>query len=51
VDGKPYTGDPAKVVLKSHSDVVVEIGPPFTDPPPAFDWNSSDATQEAGTAG
>jgi hypothetical protein len=51
VDGKPYTGDPRKVVLKSHTQVVVEIGPPFTDPPPAFDWTSSTAAQEAGTGG
>ena len=51
VDGKPYTGDPAKVVLKSHTQVVIEIGPPFIDPPPTFDWTSPDATSEAGTAG
>jgi hypothetical protein len=49
VDGQPYTGDPAKVVLKSHTQVVIEVGPPFTDPPPAFDWTSSDAVQESGT--
>ncbi len=49
VDGKPYSGDPARVVLKSHTHVVVEIGPPFTDPPPTFDWSSAEATQEAGT--
>ncbi len=36
VDGKPYSGDPSKVVLKSHTQVVVEIGPPFQDPPPSF---------------
>ena len=51
VDGKPYTGDLDKIVLKSHTDVVVEIGPPFTDPPPVYDWNSSEATSEAGTSG
>lgn len=51
VDGKPYTGDPARVVMKSHTQVVVEIGPTFTDPPPKFDWTSSAATQEAGTGG
>jgi hypothetical protein len=51
VDGKPYTGDPSKIVLKSHTNVVIEIGPPLIDPPPSFDWTSSDATSEAGTAG
>ena len=51
VDGKPYTGDPAKVVLKSHTQVVIEVGPPLTDPPPAFDWSSPDAVQEAGSSG
>ena len=49
VDGKPYTGDPRNIVLKSHTQVVVDIGPPLTDPPPTFDWNSPDAVQEAGT--
>lgn len=50
VDGKPYTGDPRKVVLKSHEQVVVEVGSTFVDPP-TFDWTSSAATQEAGTGG
>jgi len=50
VDGKPYTGDPRGIVLKSHTQVVLEIGPPFVDPP-TFDWTSSQATQEAGTGG
>jgi hypothetical protein len=51
VDGKPYTGDPRGIVLKSHTQVVVQIGPPLTDPPPTFDWSSPDAVQEAGSAG
>jgi hypothetical protein len=51
VDGKPYTGDPNKIVLKSHTQVVIEIGPPFIDPPPTYDWTSQEATSEAGTAG
>ena len=50
VDGQPYTGDPRKIVLKSHTQVVVEIGPQFLDPH-TFDWTSSQATQEAGTGG
>jgi hypothetical protein len=51
VDGKPYTGNPKDIPLKSHTQVVVQIGPPFTDPPPTYDWNSAEAVQEAGTAG
>jgi hypothetical protein len=50
VDGQPYTGDIAKVPLKIHTQVVVEIGPQFVDPP-GFDWNSQTAVQEAGTGG
>jgi len=50
VDGKPYTGDPRNIVLKSHTQVVLEIGPTFVDPP-TFDWTASAATQEAGTGG
>ena len=40
VDGKPYTGDPKKIVLKSHTQVVLEITPPTVDPPPTFTWTS-----------
>jgi hypothetical protein len=50
VDGKPYTGDPAKAVLRSHTQVVIEVGPNFVDPP-TYDWTSSEATSEAGTGG
>jgi len=45
VDGKPYTGDPGKIVLSSHENVVLEIGPPFTDPPPAYVWDTSTYAQ------
>jgi len=50
VDGKPYSGDPAKVVLKSHEQVVVEWGTTFVDPP-TFDWTSQAAVAEAGSGG
>jgi hypothetical protein len=40
VDGKPYSGDPSKIALKSHQQIVIEIGPPFTDPPPTFTFPS-----------
>ncbi len=45
VDGQPYTGDPSKVVLRSHENIVIEIGPPFTDPPPGFTWDNSQYAQ------
>jgi len=38
VNGTPYTGDPSKIILKSHEQIVLEIGPPFTQPPPTFTW-------------
>jgi hypothetical protein len=50
VDRKPYTGDPSKVVLKSHTSVVIQIGPPFQDPPPVFDWNDPTVVQESGSS-
>ena len=36
VDGQPYTGNPRDIVLKEHEAIVIEVGPPFTDPPPTF---------------
>ena len=41
VDGKPYTGDPNKIPLKSKEEVVIEITPPVVDPPPAFKWDDT----------
>ncbi len=38
VDGKPYTGDPAKIPLVAHADIVIEAGPPFPTPPKFTDW-------------
>jgi hypothetical protein len=40
VNGTPYTGDPSKIVLKNHEQIVLEVGPPFTEPPPTFSWPS-----------
>ena len=45
VNGQPYDGDPSKIVLKSHENIVLEIGPPFTDPPPTFAWDQSQYPQ------
>jgi hypothetical protein len=38
VDGKPFTGDPRTIALKPHTDVVMEIGPPFVAPPRFTTW-------------
>lgn len=40
VDGKPYTGDPVKIQLVAHTDIVIEAGPPFPAPPKFTDWQS-----------
>lgn len=45
VDGRPYTGDPGKITLKSKEQIVIEIGPPFTDPPPTFTWDPNQYAQ------
>lgn len=45
VNGQPYTGDPAKVKLSSKEQIVLEIGPPFTDPPPTFTWDPNTYAQ------
>jgi hypothetical protein len=38
VDGKPFTGDPRTIALKAHTDIVIQAGPPFVDPPKFTDW-------------
>jgi hypothetical protein len=45
VDGKPYTGDPANIKLASKEQIVIEIGPPFVDPPPTFTWDPNTYAQ------
>ena len=40
LDGKPYAGDPAKVPLAAHTDIVIEAGPPFPTPPKFTDWGA-----------
>jgi hypothetical protein len=40
VDGKPYAGDPAKIPLTAHADIVIEVGPPFPAPPKFTEWNT-----------
>jgi len=40
LDGKPYSGDPARLVLDDHQEIVVWIGPAGTHPtvPSTYDW-------------
>jgi hypothetical protein len=38
VDGKPYAGDPRAIVLKRHTQVVLEITPPKVVPPPTYSF-------------
>lgn len=40
VDGQPFAGDPRTIGLKIHTDVVIEIGPPFVPPPKYTTWGS-----------
>ena len=40
VDGKPYTGDPRKIPLTPHTDIVIMAGPPFPKPPRFTDWGT-----------
>jgi hypothetical protein len=34
VNEKPYSGDPAAIKIKPHTDITIEIGPPFVQPKP-----------------
>lgn len=38
VNGKAYKGDPRKIVLAKHADIVIESGPPFPKPPKFTTW-------------
>lgn len=42
VDGKPYTGDPRKIVLGAHTVVVLEVVPPEVTPPPTYTFPSGE---------
>jgi hypothetical protein len=39
VDGKPFAGDPRTIALKTHTDIVIEVGPPFVAPPAFTAWD------------
>jgi hypothetical protein len=38
VNGKAYAGDPNKIKLDAHADIVIESGPPFPKPPRFTNW-------------
>jgi hypothetical protein len=38
VGGRLYDGDPRKMLLAFHSDIVIEAGPPYFKPKPFTDW-------------
>jgi hypothetical protein len=40
VDGEPYAGDPRLIKLKAHTDIVIEVGPPFPKPPRFTAWGT-----------
>ncbi len=40
VDGKSFKGDPRTIALKSHTDIVIEAGPPFPKPPRFTTWGT-----------
>lgn len=40
VNGQPYKGDPRAIPLLSHTDIVIEAGPPFVPPPRFTNWGS-----------
>jgi hypothetical protein len=40
VDDKPFTGDPRTIALKPHTDIVIEVGPPFVTPPKFTAWGT-----------
>jgi hypothetical protein len=40
VNGKAYVGDPAKIALTAHEDIVIEAGPPFPKPKAFTTWGN-----------
>jgi len=39
VGGRRYNGDPRKIELTLHADIVLEAGPPYPKPTPFTDWH------------
>ena len=38
VDGKVFRGDPSTIPLKAHTDITIQLGPPYTKPAPFTNW-------------
>jgi hypothetical protein len=38
VNGTLYSGDPAKIPLTAHADIVIQVGPPFVKPVAFTNW-------------
>jgi hypothetical protein len=38
INGKAYKGDPSGITLKKGEKIVIEVGPPYTTPPPDYTW-------------
>src|SRR4051794_15253837 len=38
VNGKLFAGDPAQIRLEPHTDIAIQVGPPYTKPPLFTDW-------------
>lgn len=38
VDGKQFTGDPAQIRLAPHTDIVIQVGPPYSKPALFTNW-------------
>jgi len=41
VDGHVYAADPRAIKLGDHTDIVIEVGAPFTTPKPFTAWNGA----------
>ncbi|HXE59626.1 MAG TPA: hypothetical protein VN607_02930 [Gemmatimonadaceae bacterium] len=41
VDGQVYAGDPRAIKLGDHTDIVIEVGAPYTKPPKFTAWNGA----------
>jgi hypothetical protein len=39
VNQKPYYGNPANILLRPHTNIYIEVGPPFVKPQP-FVWGN-----------
>lgn len=41
VDGEQFSGDPRTIELHQHSDIVIQLSPPFKRPPAFTQWNGN----------